>query len=73
MTVATAKPHIVINGPDGTSTEFDSPAGFTEFELISESLRRGYRFEQADTDTETIVKMIRPDGTVAMTARKAKP
>jgi hypothetical protein len=32
----------------------------------------GYRFEQIDTDTEIIERMIRPDGSVAVTATRKR-
>ena len=38
----------------------------------AEAQRRGYRFRRYETDTEIIEQMIRPDGTVAITATMKK-
>ena len=39
----------------------------------AEAERRGYWFEETEEDGQLVVRMFRPDGSVAVTARRPKP
>lgn len=48
----------------------DAPNVLESLKAIS--ARLGYRFERVETETEIVERMIRADGTVAVTATKRK-